>query len=259
MNDVAGWDARYSDDGDHIAKVSSMLSDLKKRSGTLGAIRSLRLDQARVLEIGCGTGQHSVALATECPQWQIDAIDMAPRAVTAACRLCESVRVPVHVALGDATRLPYEDGIFDVVFGDHVLGHIPDRGSAEREIVRVLKPGGFAIFNSGNALRPDGWPLYHLLTHKPYLARTFFPWTLSCEFRRLGCVRVGSYGSTLILTRGLSLIRPSRRRASAVGVMTGTVAVSSSKPGFIRRMYRYLDAHAPAWCKTDFGIVMRKL
>ena len=43
---------------------------------------------------------------------------------------------------GDATKLPYEDSSIDAVILTAVLGEIPDRPAALREIRRVLKPNG---------------------------------------------------------------------------------------------------------------------
>jgi ubiquinone/menaquinone biosynthesis C-methylase UbiE len=43
-----------------------------------------------------------------------------------------------------ATRLPFEDGAFDVVLTSHVLKHLDDETllTSFREVVRVLRPGG---------------------------------------------------------------------------------------------------------------------
>jgi SAM-dependent methyltransferase len=45
----------------------------------------------------------------------------------------------------DINAMPFEDNSFDVVFCNHVLEHIPDDVHAMREILRVLKPGGWAL------------------------------------------------------------------------------------------------------------------
>lgn len=45
----------------------------------------------------------------------------------------------------DITALSFADESFDVVICNHVLEHVPDDRCAMREIVRVLKPGGWAI------------------------------------------------------------------------------------------------------------------
>jgi SAM-dependent methyltransferase len=45
----------------------------------------------------------------------------------------------------DIQQLPFEDLSFDVVICNHVLEHVPDDKKAMSEILRVLKPGGYAI------------------------------------------------------------------------------------------------------------------
>jgi len=54
----------------------------------------------------------------------------------------ESPLASVHT---DLTLLSFADDRFDVVLCNHVLEHIPDDRRAMRELVRVLKPGGWAI------------------------------------------------------------------------------------------------------------------
>lgn len=45
----------------------------------------------------------------------------------------------------DITDIIYDDESFDVIICNHVLEHIPDDAKAMRELLRVLKKGGFAI------------------------------------------------------------------------------------------------------------------
>ncbi|HJX70757.1 MAG TPA: methyltransferase domain-containing protein [Bacteroidales bacterium] len=45
----------------------------------------------------------------------------------------------------DIQSIPLNDNEFDAVFCNHVLEHVKDDQQALREILRVLKPGGFAI------------------------------------------------------------------------------------------------------------------
>jgi SAM-dependent methyltransferase len=45
----------------------------------------------------------------------------------------------------DLTALPLLDGVIDVILCNHVLEHIPDDRRAMAELVRVLKPGGWAV------------------------------------------------------------------------------------------------------------------
>ena len=64
---------------------------------------------------------------------------------------------------GDATNLPFDDGVFDVVWTEHVAMNIPDKPRLYEEMHRVLKPGGtLAIYDvlagpSGAVLFPVPW------------------------------------------------------------------------------------------------------
>ncbi|PHS54420.1 MAG: SAM-dependent methyltransferase [Lutibacter sp.] len=53
---------------------------------------------------------------------------------------------PIADVKADICDLPFEDGIFDVVFCNHVLEHIVDDKKAMNELFRVLKKGGMGIF-----------------------------------------------------------------------------------------------------------------
>jgi SAM-dependent methyltransferase len=46
----------------------------------------------------------------------------------------------------DITDIRYPDARFDVVYCSHVLEHVPDDRRAMRELARVLKPTGWAVF-----------------------------------------------------------------------------------------------------------------
>ena len=53
---------------------------------------------------------------------------------------------PIADVKADICDLPFKDNEFDVVFCNHVLEHIPDDYKAMQELYRVLKKGGFGIF-----------------------------------------------------------------------------------------------------------------
>lgn len=48
----------------------------------------------------------------------------------------------------DVHDIPFADNTFDVVFCNHVLEHVTDDHRAMTEILRVLKPGGWAMLQS---------------------------------------------------------------------------------------------------------------
>ncbi|QTE24090.1 class I SAM-dependent methyltransferase [Polaribacter cellanae] len=53
---------------------------------------------------------------------------------------------PIADVKADICDLPFKDNEFDIVFCNHVLEHIPNDTKAMQELYRVLKPGGFGIF-----------------------------------------------------------------------------------------------------------------
>lgn len=93
---------------------------------------------SRVIDVGCGDGRHIVEAARRgC--FSV-ALDYDPAELRRA-----RIRVgsqPVDVVVGDASRLPFRDGVFDAVICTETLEHLPDDAGAISEIARLLRPGG---------------------------------------------------------------------------------------------------------------------
>jgi SAM-dependent methyltransferase len=53
---------------------------------------------------------------------------------------------PIADVKADICNLPFKENEFDVIFCNHVLEHIRDDNKAMQELYRVLKPGGFGVF-----------------------------------------------------------------------------------------------------------------
>ncbi len=101
---------------------------------------------ARVLEIGCGTGALWREKATRIPaSWQITLTDYS-------AGMIETTRAVVpraRFAVMDAQAVACEWGVFDAVIANHMLYHVPDVARALAEFKRVLRPHGnfFAATN----------------------------------------------------------------------------------------------------------------
>jgi arsenite methyltransferase len=112
----------------------------------------LRSDES-VLDVGCGRGLLLIGAAKRLTTGKAVGVDIwntkdlsgnRPEATLENARL-EGVTERVEVKDGDARRLPFADGAFDVIVTKDALHNIynaAERDTAVREIARVLKPGG---------------------------------------------------------------------------------------------------------------------
>ena len=103
---------------------------------------SLAGSKGRLLEIGCGIGVDSIQLA-KCG-FDVTAVDLTESALAVAKEFAAHRDVTVDFRLGNAERLDFSDGEFDVVYSFGVLHHTPDIEKAVSEVRRVLRPGGTA-------------------------------------------------------------------------------------------------------------------
>jgi ubiquinone/menaquinone biosynthesis C-methylase UbiE len=94
----------------------------------------------KVLDVGCGTGSLTFALAKADGLAEISAIDYSPVFVEAAKRRNTDPRITIEQA--DACALPFKDGTFDRALALLVLHFVPEAGKAISEMRRVVRPGG---------------------------------------------------------------------------------------------------------------------
>jgi SAM-dependent methyltransferase len=97
-------------------------------------------DGEKILDVGCGTGSLTFALARAADLREIAAIDYSPVFVEEAIRRNTDPRIKVRHA--DACALPFEGGAFDRALALLVLHFVPETGKAIAEMRRVVRPGG---------------------------------------------------------------------------------------------------------------------
>jgi len=111
--------------------------------------RRVLLRGARVLDIGCGGGLLSEALAKEGAE--VTAIDLAPELVKVARLHSLESGVTVDYRVQAAEDLAAEQpGSFDVVTCMEMLEHVPDPGAIIAACHRLLKPGGQLFLSTVN-------------------------------------------------------------------------------------------------------------
>jgi ubiquinone/menaquinone biosynthesis C-methylase UbiE len=119
-------------DSDRYARINRWDSSHLKRINRLVSINP----GDRVLEVGCGQGHLTKALAAQGADIVgIDANPQAPEVAGTELVRCMS-----------AESLDFEDASFDFVVSVHAIEHIPPLQQALAEMARVLKAGGKTVF-----------------------------------------------------------------------------------------------------------------
>lgn len=99
----------------------------------------LRAD-ARVLDLGCGTGEIARRIATEAPDGQVVGVDADPGMLPAA-----PLESNLRFVCARAGQLPASIGTFDLVYMRFLLQHLSDPRAAVSDAVGRLSPGGVAV------------------------------------------------------------------------------------------------------------------
>ena len=125
----------------------------------------------RVLELGCGNAQRSIALARQGAT--AIGIDFSEAMIEAAKRLCERQNTRVELRHGDLADLAFlrTDSV-DLVLSVYALSYVPDYERVFRQANRVLKAGAPLVFSLRHPaldVLDDSRP-----EEAPALARSYF-------------------------------------------------------------------------------------
>jgi SAM-dependent methyltransferase len=167
---VIDYDKQATEYAQHRRVHPEVLKNILTDGGIHGA--------SNVLEVGCGTGNYSVALETAvgCSCW---GIDPSEQMLSKAKRRSQTIQFQ----LGKAESLDFPADLFHLVFLVDVIHHVDDRSAYFGEAYRVLKRGGnVCTVTDSEAIIRRRQPL-----------ATHFPETVEIELKRyprLGELRV---------------------------------------------------------------------
>jgi ubiquinone/menaquinone biosynthesis C-methylase UbiE len=189
---------------------------------------------ARVLEIGCGSGAIARVIAGREEVRELVAVDPSEVFLTRARELAEGIP-GLTFELGDGRGLAYDVGSFDAVVCHTVLSHVPGPEAVLAEAARVTVPGGrLAVFDGDYATTSvavaEDDPLQACVRatigafmHDPFLVRRLAGlvrssgWTIS-SFRTHGYLETNDPGYMLtIVDRGADVLVASGVLAEAAG------------------------------------------
>src|SRR6185369_11919417 len=129
----------YYSNTDRVLRNLAKITDLKGK---------------KVLEIGAGTGRDSLNLINYGAE--VYQLDYAMNALKLMKDVATESGMNVHLVGGDAFRLPFADGTFDIVFHQGLLEHFrePTATNLLKENARIVKSGGILLIDVPQRYHP---------------------------------------------------------------------------------------------------------
>lgn len=149
------WDAQadtFDDEADHG------LREPATREAWRDLLAGVLPEQARIADLGCGTGSLSVLLAGA--GHQVHGLDFSPAMVARARTKAAEHGVEAIFEVGDASAPTLPRQAYDVVLSRHVLWAMKDPVEAIARWCDLLAPGGMLVlvegfWSTGAGLRAD--------------------------------------------------------------------------------------------------------
>jgi cyclopropane fatty-acyl-phospholipid synthase-like methyltransferase len=144
------WDASYQ-------SASPPPWDIGRPQPAIARLAEAGLLAGRVLDAGCGTGEHALLAAARGAE--VVGIDLSRRAIGQARRKAAERGLSARLEVADALRLGQHGWTFDTVI-DSGLFHVFDdeqRGHYVTSLASVLRPGGTCYLMCFSDREPGDW------------------------------------------------------------------------------------------------------
>ncbi|MBA3240942.1 MAG: bifunctional demethylmenaquinone methyltransferase/2-methoxy-6-polyprenyl-1,4-benzoquinol methylase UbiE [Acidobacteria bacterium] len=202
----AGIAGRY----DLLNHLLSGNTDKRWRRLVADELRPSLAEGSRVLDVACGTGDLSRVLS-RAGRARVVGVDFCRPMLEVARGKADTEEGRVPFVEGDALRLPFADGVFDVTTIAFGLRNLASVEGGLKELWRVLKPGGrVAVLEFSTPVLPG--------------FRTLFQFYFARVLPRIGGLVSGSRGAYEYLPDSVSKF-PDQKRLAALMRETGFAEV----------------------------------
>ena len=137
---IAGMFDSIASKYDRMNHGMSLGIDRQWRKRFVRTLASRLSSGAKVLDLACGTGDLTKALAQR--GWQVTGLDISAEMMEVGKGKCAGLAPQPAFVLGSAESIPFADASFDAVTIAFGLRNFDHRSQCLQEIRRVLKPGG---------------------------------------------------------------------------------------------------------------------
>ena len=132
-------------------------------------------DEARVLDMGCGAGRTSIALAEL--GLEVVGIDISQIMIQVARDQARRAQVEVDFQVMDARRLKFPAVSFDVVLysynGIELVPGMTGKRAVIKETMRLLKPGGLFVFSTHSLFACNRFAIFRFMSFLRFCAGRF--------------------------------------------------------------------------------------
>ena len=183
------------------------------------------LKKALLLDAGCGTGFFSVEAARRGAR--VVGLDCGPNLLRETRR-----KGITTLVAADAARMPIPDGCFDIVVSSECVEHTASPANTVRELVRVLRPGGWLVVTCPNAVWRWSCTLANALNLRSYHGLENWPaWGELRAWTTEAGIRVQEHVGLHLFPFVLGWSQPVLRRLDRLGTRFGRLYVNQCLAG----------------------------
>ncbi len=177
----------------------------------------------RVLDMGCGIGGTSIAMAERWEAGEFYGIDVNVDSISTANYYLSKhqMKIPFTFVQGYAEKMPFDDNLFDAIVSHDTLEHVRSLKETLQECKRVLKPGGLAFLVFPSIKLPLNGAHIGSATRTPFLEWFFSPNTLNEAYQEI----VSGWGDDL------NWFKPTDETKGEWAIVKGGIGVNGTMYG----------------------------